>query len=141
MAGWMPWTMTEPDYIRMEIGGFMLRLERLQLGDGKTVERREQTFQDLVLHQSGRPLMRQLDMRFGGYKLWGDVEREWTFNRFIELMDKFPGWPVTLVWPDDTVHHGVVLDHTISEVSDEAGELAFTFSIMREYPQGEVMIA
>lgn len=139
MSGWMPWTDTKPEFVRMDLGGYTLELERLNLGEGKTLERREQTFNDLVHHQSGRPRMRQLELRFGGYKLYGDVPREWTFQRFALLLDQFPGWPVTLVWPDDTVMHGIIMDHSLDEVGDCAGELVFTFAILREYPQGKVM--
>lgn len=139
MSGWMPWTDEKPDYVRMEMAGYILQLERLNIGEGKTIERREQTSKDLVLSQRGRPRMRQFDLRFGSYHLYGDVPREWTFQRFAALMTAFPGWPVTLVWPDDTIQHGIILDYSLDEVGDCAGDLAFTFAILREYPQGKVM--
>lgn len=138
MAGWTPWIMEEPDYIRLELAGYVLRMERLNLGDGKTFERREQTFNDLSLRQRSRPMNRQLDMRFGSYLLYGDEERQRTFQQFLSLQRQFPGWPVTLVWPDRTVMHGIIIDHNADEVSDCQGDLTFQFSVLREYPQGEV---
>lgn len=140
MAGWTPWTQDETTYIRLELAGYILRMERLNLGDGKTFERREQTFNDLVHKQRGRPLARQLDLRFGGFLLYGDEERKKTFQQFLLLQRQFPGWPVTLIWPDNTIMHGIIMDHNADEVSDCQGELTMQFAIIREYPQGKVMV-
>ena len=140
MAGWTPWTQDEPDYIRLELAGNVLRMERLQMGNGKTFERREQTFGDLAHKQRGRPMSRQLDLRFGSYLLYGDEERQRTFQHFLLLQRQFPGWPVTLIWPDKTVMHGIILDHNADEVSDCQGDLVINFAILREYPQGKVMV-
>ncbi len=139
MAVWAPWTVEEPTFIQMNIGDSVIQLSRLNMGDSEVVNRMERRYQDILHFQSGRPRKRTLDLRFGAFLKNADIPARWTYPRFLRAMRIFPGWPVTLIWPDATVMHGIIEDHAFDEVSDCQTEIVMKFDVLREYPQGKVM--
>ena len=141
MAGWLPWTNEVPTFIRLEVASYSLQMERLQLGDSKAITRREKRFNDLVLHQRNRPRTSDLEIRFGAFLKTGATPQSWQYPLFVKIMREHPGWPVTLIYPDETVQHGFIVDHSYDEVSDCQTEIFFKFEIAREYPQGKVIVA
>lgn len=132
MPNWLPWIMPEDTSTRLEIGGYSIELVRLHLGNEKTIERNEKKYNDLLLKQSGRPRSRQVSLVFGC------MLKATTIKRFRTIMRQFTGWPAILIYPDNTITHGIILDYYINEVSACQANIAITYELLRDYPQGEV---
>jgi hypothetical protein len=159
--GWI----IEPSTDRLSwltIGPYTVELEHLRFGNDKTLQPRQIVRRDLPMIQKSWPRHRIIRLTFSNLKRGAHFPRnkkpyyfdisgvDFPAKRVLTYLNNFPGQSATLVVPEVTnpakelqnmVYHGVIIEHTMSEISDDKIEITFTMDVTREFfPEGEMQI-